>query len=87
MTAKRENQYKQYVSVRADHLPDGTVLPRIFKFTDARGDPVRCRIDAVLDIREAPSLKAGGQGIRYTCRVGERQVYLFHDDLYWFVEL
>lgn len=87
MSAKRENQYKQYVSVRADHLPDGTVMPRIFKHTDERGDTVICRIDAVLDVREAPSLKAGGQGMRYTCRVGERQYYLFNDDVYWFVEL
>jgi hypothetical protein len=87
MTAKRENRFKQYVSVRADHMPDGSVLPRVFKFTDSRGETVVCHIDAVLDIREAPSLKAGGQGMRYTCRVGENQYYLFHDDLYWFVEL
>ena len=87
MTAKRENQYKQYVSVRADHLPDGRIRPRVFKFTDKRGEPVVCRIDAVLDVREAPSLKAGGQGIRYVCRVGEREYQLFHDDLYWFIEL
>lgn len=51
-----------------------------------RNDGV-CRIDTVLDGREAPSLKAGGQGMRYTCRVGEQQHYLFNDDMYWFVEL
>ena len=87
MTAKRENQYKQFVSVRADHLPDGSIRPRVFKFTDKCGEPVVCHIDAVRDVREAPSLKAGGQGMRYICRVGEREYHLFHDDLYWFVEL
>ena len=40
-----------------------------------------------LDLREAPSLKTGGQGVRYTCRVGERQAMLFHDAENWFVEL
>lgn len=87
MSAKRENEHKQYVSVRADHLPDGRINPRIFKYTNSCGDEIVCHIDAVLDVREAPSLKAGGQGMRYTCRVGEQQHYLFHDDLYWFIEL
>ena len=87
MSAKRENQYKKYVSVRADHGLDGTILPRIFKYTDEKNELVICRIDAVLDTREAPSLKAGGQGMRYVCRVGEKKYNLFHDDLYWFVEL
>ena len=44
------------------------------------------RIDRILDEREAPSLKAGGQGMRYTCQVEGGLIYLFHDDLYWFIE-
>lgn len=82
MSAHRENPAKIYVSVRADHLLNGRIRPLMFR---AKDGPV-VRIDRILDEREAPSLKAGGQGIRYTCRVGEKQLYLFHDDVYWFIE-
>ena len=78
----RRNPEKVYVKVRADHLPDGRVLPLMFRGKD--GDAVR--IDRILDVREAPSLKKGGQGMRYTCRVGEHEIYLFHDRDRWFVE-
>ena len=43
-------------------------------------------IDRGMDVRLAPALKAGGQGVRYTCRVGQSLVYLFHDRDFWFVE-
>ena len=82
MSAHRENPAKIYVSVRADHLLNGRIRPLMFR---AKDGPV-IRIDRILDEREAPSLKAGGQGMRYTCRVGEKQLYLFHDDVYWFIE-
>lgn len=82
MSAHRENPAKIYVSVRADHLLNGRIRPLMFRTKDG---PV-VRIDRILDEREAPSLKAGGQGMRYTCRVGEKQLYLFHDDVYWFIE-
>ena len=82
MSAHRENPAKIYGSVRADHLLNGRIRPLMFR---AKDGPV-VRIDRILDEREAPSLKAGGQGMRYTCRVGEKQLYLFHDDVYWFIE-
>ena len=82
MSAHRENPAKIYVSVRADHLLNGRIRPLMFR---AKDGPV-VRIDRILDEREAPSLKAGGQGMRYTYRVGEKQLYLFHDDVYWFIE-
>ncbi len=43
-------------------------------------------IDRVLDVRPAPALKAGGQGVRYVCRAEERIYYLFLDRERWFVE-
>ena len=51
-------------------------------------DGTRYEIDRVLDIRRAASTKAGGVGIRYTCRIDGKQTYLFYEDLYgrWFVE-
>ena len=82
MSAHRENPAKIYVSVRADHLLNGRIHPLMFR---AKDGPV-VRIDRILDEREAPSLKAGEQGMRYTCRVGEKQLYLFRDDVYWFIE-
>ena len=43
-------------------------------------------IDRVLDIRPAASLKAGGAGIRYTCRINGKEAYLFLEETRWFVE-
>lgn len=86
------NPDKIYVKVRADHLPDGRIIPLMIR-TEA-GEVVK--IDRILDVREAPSMKAGGQGTRYTCQipqqlddasnVAEREIYLFHDRNQWFVE-
>ncbi len=73
---------KKFVKVRADFTLDGQVVPLIFRTED--GPTVR--IDRILDIRQAPAMKSGGQGTRYTCRVGERLLYLFHDRTQWFVE-
>lgn len=82
MSTMRKNPNKIYVKVRADHLLDGSVRP--IKFREEDGPALR--IDRVMDVREAPSLKAGGQGIRYTCQVEDRQLYLFYDEPYWFIE-
>lgn len=78
----RTTPNKHYVKVRADHLLNGRIRPLMFRTED--GPAVL--IDAIEDEREAPALKAGGQGTRYTCRVGEKRLFLFHDDALWFVE-
>ncbi len=82
MSSRRENDAKIYVMVRADHRLDGHIRPLMFRAEDG---PV-CRIDRILDEREAPSLKAGGQGIRFTCQIEDRTVMLFYDAPYWFIE-
>ena len=82
MSVHRENPAKLYVKVRADHGFDGHIRPLCFRAEDGPA----YRIDRVLDEREAPALKAGGQGIRYTCQVAERIVMLFYDAPYWFIE-
>ena len=56
---------KVYVAVRADFRDDGVMLPREITWEDGR----RYEIDRVTDIRQAPSLKAGGQGDRYTVMI------------------
>ena len=82
MSSLRKNPFKIYVKVRADHLLDGSTHPLMLRAED--GPCVR--IDRVIDVREAPSLKAGGQGIRYTCLSEDRSFYLFFDDPHWFIE-
>ena len=82
MSAFRKNPAKIFVKVRADHLIGGGVRPLMLRAEDG---PIM-RIDRVTDVREAPSLKAGGQGIRYTCMIEGRPLYLFHDDPHWFIE-
>ena len=81
MSSLRKNPAKIFVKVRADHLLDGSTRPLMLRSEDGP----TLRIDRVLDVREAPSLKAGGQGVRYTCMVAGRQLYLFNDAPYWFL--
>lgn len=82
MTQRRESANKIYVKVRADFDFDGKLRPILLRTED--GAPQR--IDRVTDVRQAASLKAGGQGIRYTCRVDGRILYLFYEEPYWFIE-
>lgn len=80
---QRQSACKRYVKVRADHLLSGRIRPLMFREED--GPTVI--IDAIEDEREAPALKAGGQGTRYICRVADRRIALFHDEPLWFIEV
>lgn len=82
MSAHRENPAKIYVSVRADHLLNGRIRPLMFR---AKDGPSSGSTVSSMSVKPRPS-RRGGQGMRYTCRVGEKQLYLFHDDVYWFIE-
>lgn len=65
------NENKIYVDVNATFTKDG----------------VEYEISKVKDIRRAASLKAGGAGMRYTCVVDGKEVYLFYEDNnMWFME-
>ena len=66
---------KVYVAVRAEFAEDGTMFPREITWEDGE----KYEIDRVLDIRQAPALKAGGQGDRYTIMVKGKQSYLFFE--------
>lgn len=66
---------KVYVAVKADFSADGTLLPRVITWEDGTD----FEIDRVLDIRQAAAMKAGGQGDRYTIRIGGKQSYLFFE--------
>lgn len=71
-----------YVRVLVEFNEQGQMVPKLIYWQDGR----RFSIDRVLDIRRAAALKAGGSGIRYTCRVQGREIYLFEDNNKWFVE-
>lgn len=73
---------KTFVRVTAEHDECGNIKPLDLTLPDGR----KFEIDRVLDVRQAPSLKSGGLGIRYTCRIAGKQVYLFCDEGKWFVE-
>ena len=47
--------------------------------------PLKVNAD-FLDVRRAASLKAGGTGLRYICRICGRTVALFNAENKWFME-
>lgn len=70
------------LKVTADFDLDGTIMPRAIEWEDGRVFSV----DRVLDVRRAASLKAGGVGTRYICRICGKNVALFNDENKWFME-
>lgn len=60
----------------------GNIVPLKIIWSDGR----TFSIDKILDIRPAASLKLGGHGMRYTCRVMDRIIYLFCDNGVWFLD-
>ena len=73
---------KRYVDVVARFDTDGRIIPVKLLWHDG----TVFYVDRVLDIRKAASLKAGGAGIRYTCRINNQETYLFLEETKWFVE-
>ena len=72
---------KRYVEVTAHTNTDGKITPVVLWWDHSY------EIDKVLDIRRAASLKAGGVGWRYTCRIRGQVRYIWlEDDGRWFVE-
>lgn len=69
------NPLKVYVGVRADFRSDGIMIPREITWEDGE----KYEIDAVLDIRQAAALRAGGHGDRYTVCVRGRCSFLFFE--------
>lgn len=73
---------RTYVQVVASFDEEGLATPLILRF-EGRELP----IDRMMDRRQAAATKAGGQGMRYTIRIGSHQTYLFQDEHQrWFVE-
>jgi len=73
---------KVFVDVIVKYTKEGQKIP----ITVIWGDGRRYSVDRVLDVRPAASLKAGGCGIRYICRVHGKETTLWLEDDRWFVE-
>ncbi len=73
---------KKNVAVTAKFSEDGKVTPISIQWEDGR----TFEIDRITDVRKAASLKAGGMGVRYTCHIRGKEVYMFKDENNWFLE-
>ena len=81
-----ENENKVYVDVTVEHHADGRIIPLAFTWEDGS----RYKINKIIDMRLAASLKAGGTGMRYTIKVGSTQTNIWLEEdknvLRWFME-
>ena len=68
---------KVYVEITAKFDTDGNITPLSVTWEDG----TVYTIDKVV-----ASLKAGGIGMRYTCRILGQESYLFYEEPRWFVE-
>lgn len=73
---------KKFVPVIAKFGKDGKIIPMKILWEDGR----EFDIDFIFDIRPRSSLKVGGQGIRYLCRIKNKDVYVYYEKPKWFVE-
>ncbi len=64
-----------YVPVTAQFRSDGTLIPRAITWEDG----TKYKIDRVTKITQAPALRTGGQGDRYTVIISGQERYLFFE--------
>lgn len=73
---------KIYVGIVSMTNADGSVVPLKLVWEDGRV----WDIDRVLDVRPGVARKAGGEGLRYLCRIGHHERELWFSHGLWFVE-
>ncbi|WP_026073779.1 hypothetical protein [Acetivibrio cellulolyticus] len=73
---------KLFVDVLIQFTTEGGKVPLGIRWDDGR----MSSIDRVIDVRKNDSLKAGSKGVRYTCRIKGKQMYLYSEDDKWYVE-
>lgn len=73
---------KKYVNITARFDESGNIMPIAIFWEDG----TQFEIDKVVDVRPAASLKAGGAGIRYTCKIQGHEKYIWLEESRWFVE-
>ena len=70
------------LAVNVRHEICGTQVPIYIIWEDGR----IFEVDRLLEVRAAASLKAGGVGVRYLCRIRNKMVALFNEESRWFIE-
>ncbi|NLP47885.1 MAG: hypothetical protein GX345_02960 [Clostridiales bacterium] len=78
----KDKRKKVYVDVLLRQEKNGKIRP--LALTWENGEVYE--IDKVTEVCKAASLKAGGAGLRFTCRIRGRESYLFLEEDRWFVE-
>lgn len=73
---------KRYVDMIVRYTPDGQIIPLAIRWSPEQ----LYEIDKVLDVRQAASLKAGGTGIRYLCRIQGKERCIWLEEDKWFVD-
>lgn len=73
---------KKYVDMIVQYTEDGQIIPLAIRWSPDQ----LFEIDRVLDVQRAASLKAGGAGIRYLCRIRGKERFLWLEENKWFVE-
>ncbi len=73
--ADEKKRFKKYVKVTLEVDESGRMLPRAIKWDDE----LTYKIDKVTDIKQAASMRCGGQGDRYTIKVNGTETYLFFE--------
>ncbi|MDR1642683.1 MAG: hypothetical protein LBC41_00155 [Clostridiales bacterium] len=75
-------EHKKLIEVIAGFTVEGVVEPKALVWEDGRS----FSIDQISGVRKCASIKSGGRGVRYTCRIRDRWLYLFREDDTWFWE-
>lgn len=73
---------KKYVDMIVRYTEDGQIIPLAIRWSPEQ----LYEIDRVLDVRRAASLRAGGTGIRYLCRIQGKERYIWLEEDKWFVD-
>ena len=74
---------KKYVDMIVRYTEDGQIIPLAVRWSPEQ----LFEIDRVLDVQRAASLRAGGTGIRYLCRIKGRERYIWLEENKWFVDV
>jgi len=73
---------KQYIDVICLYQKTGQIKPIYIIWEDGR----KYLIERITQIIPAASLKSGGMGLRYTCKICSQQRYLYLEEGRWFIE-
>ena len=62
---------------------EGKVIPQEIIWDNGK----HYKIDKVTEVRRAASTKAGGVGVRFSCRILGQERFLYIDEYTWFIEI